>query len=290
MDRTSQQIRLRDGRQLGFGEYGSTEGVPMVYFHGWPSSRLEAGAMHGLCSEMGVRVIAPDRPGFGLSDFLPGRTFLDFAADIAQLTDHLGLQRFPVLGMSGGGPYALACAHRLAERLTSVLLVCSVGPADAPNATQGMVAINRWLLAMARRFPRIAGCVAQACLWTIWREGHQVIPKQIEVRLPPADHLALASEEFRQALIASSTEALRHGVRAAATEGLLYARPWGFSLKEIQAPVFLWHGEMDVVVPPTMGHYLADTIPGCRAEFPPNDGHFSLPFTRLRDILKPALR
>jgi pimeloyl-ACP methyl ester carboxylesterase len=245
--------------------------------------------MREMCVQLGIRLIAPDRPGFGLSDFHHGRTILDFTTDICELSDYLGLNRFAVLGVSGGGPYAAACAARFPERLSATLLVCSLAPADAPGAMRGMVAVNRWLLSLSRRFPRFAQGVAGVCLWAIWRKGEQVLPKQIERRLPPADQQALASPELRQALIAGSTEGLRHGVRAAAADGLLYGKPWGFSLQEIRASVWLWHGEMDVIVPATMGHFLADNIPDCRAQFYPQDGHFSLPFTRLREILNVAL-
>jgi len=289
MDPLNQQFTLRDGRRLGFAEYGPGNGLPVVYFHGWPSSRLEPRAMTGTCDELGVRLLAPDRPGFGLSDFQPGRTIPDITVDVEQLADRLKLERFAVLGVSGGGPYAAACAARLAGRLSAALLVCSVGPADAPDATKDMVALNRCLLWMAHHTPRLAQCVARLCLRLIWKKGAQVIPKQIESRLPRADQRALASPELRQALIASSTEALRQGVRGAAADGLLYGRPWGFSLSEIHAPVYLWHGEKDIVVPPSMGHYLAKMIPNCRDHFYPEDGHFSLPFTRLREILEPVL-
>jgi pimeloyl-ACP methyl ester carboxylesterase len=142
---------------------------------------------------------------------------------------------------------------------------------------------------MARRVPRFAEFIAGICLRVIWRKGHQAIPRQIELRLPPPDQRALASQELRQALMAGSVEALRHGVHGAATEGLLYGKPWGFSLKQIRTPVFLWHGEMDVVVPATMGRYLAQNIPTCRARFCPEDGHFSLPFMRMREILSAAI-
>jgi pimeloyl-ACP methyl ester carboxylesterase len=290
MDLLNQSMRLRDGRTLGFAEHGVEEGAPIIYFHGWPSSRLEPCAMRQVCIEMGFRMIAPDRPGFGLSDFHPGRRLLDFTDDVLQLADHLHLKRFVVLGISGGGPYAAACAARLAERLSAALLVCSMGPADAPDATKGMVAVNRWLLATARHYPRLAERIAGFCLWAIWGKGQQALPKQIEAQLPPSDRKALASEELRQCLTASSVEALRGGTRAAAADGLLYGRPWGFSLSEIRAPVFLWHGERDVIVPPSMGHYLAAAIPGCVAQFPLDDGHFSLPFTRLREILATVQR
>jgi pimeloyl-ACP methyl ester carboxylesterase len=241
--------------------------------------------MQHVCADMGVRLLAPDRPGFGLSDFQPRRTILDFTKDAAELADNFSLARFAVLGISGGGPYAAACAAAMPERLSATLLVCSVAPADAPDATKGMVATNRWLLSLARNSPRLAQCVGRVCLWVIWRKGQQVIPKQIESRLPPADQQALASVDLRNSLIASSIEALRKGTRAAATDGLLYGRPWGFHLRQIRARVYLWHGEKDVVVPATMGHYLAQIIPDCTAHFYPHDGHFSLPFTRLREIL-----
>ena len=99
---------------------------------------------------------------------------------------------------------------------------------------------------------------------------------------PPFDRVAMDG-------MAVDSEALRRGVKAAAADGLLYGRPWGFALQAIRVPVHLWHGERDVVVPPSMGHYLAENIPNCRAQFYPEDGHFSLPFTRLRDILSTIL-
>jgi pimeloyl-ACP methyl ester carboxylesterase len=286
MDRSAQQMHLKDGRALGFAEYGQEDGFPVIYCHGWPSCRLEAYPMRHVCLDSGIRMIAPDRPGFGLSDFHPGRQIMDFPEDVRQLSAHLGLERFAILGISGGGPYAAACAALIPQQLSAVLLVCSMAPADAPEATAGMVAINRWLLSMARRFPRFAQAVAGICLRAIWHKGEQPIPKRIENRLPSTDREALASSELRQALIASSSQALLGGVRGAAVDGLLYGRPWGFSLNEIRAQVFLWHGEKDVVVPAAMGHYLADNIPGCKARFYPEDGHFSLPFTRLSEILK----
>lgn len=289
MDRENQQMRLRDGRMLGYAEYGAPGGKALLYFHGWPGSRFEAGAMQEVCRQLQVRLIAPDRPGLGLSDFFPRRSIVDFCPAVRQLADGLGLGRFAVLGVSGGGPYAAACAATLPEQVSAALLVCSVGPIDAPHATEGMVWVNRWLLGIARRFPRLGECIGSACLRAIWRKGEQPLPKQIEARLPAADRQALFSKELRRALTASSVEALRHGPKAVAADGMLYARPWGFALGEIRAPVFLWHGEADVIVPPPMGHYLARHIPGCRAQFYADDGHFSLPFARCGEILASAL-
>jgi len=285
VDLINQRIALRDGRTLGFAEYGVPNGRPLIYLHGWPGSRLEPYAMRQGCARLGLRMIAPDRPGLGLSDFKPGRTIADFAGDVSELADHLELKRFAVLGVSGGGPYAAACAAQIPQRLTSALLVCSVGPADVPEVTKNMVAIHRWLLAMARRFPRVTECIGGIFLRVIWRKGNQVLPRQVEMRLPPADRKALENTELRQALTDSSVEALRPGVRGAVKDGSLYGRPWGFALDTIRVPAFLWHGEADIIVPPAMGHYLAEHISNCQAQFYPEDGHFSLPYNRLDEIL-----
>jgi pimeloyl-ACP methyl ester carboxylesterase len=288
-ERPNRQILLRDGRRLGFGEYGDTRGKPVLYFHGWPSSRLEARAMRGIIAEMEVRIIAPDRPGYGLSDFKPERAIVDWTDDVLALTDYLELTGFAVLGISGGGPYAAACAARLSQRLTRALLVCSMGPTDTPEATEGMVPLNRWLLAFARNAPWLAQRAAGFCLRTLWGTGDQVIPEQIESCLPQSDQQTLSDPELRRLLTESSREGLRPGVDGAAWDGFLFSRPWGFDLQRIQMPVHLWHGEKDVVVPASMGHFLANNIPGCVARFYPEDGHFSLPFGRMKEILRTAI-
>jgi len=238
---------------------------------------------------MGLRIIAPDRPGYGLSDFKPARAMVDWADDVLALVDHLDLAKFAVLGVSGGGPYAAACGAKLPQRLRSVLLVCSMGPTDSPEATKGMVPLNRWLLAFARNAPWLVQRAAGFCLRTLWGTGDQVIPEQIEACLPPRDQQTLSDPELRRLLTESSREGLRPGVDGAAWDGFLFSRPWGFDLQPIRTPVYLWHGEKDVVVPASMGHFLATHIPGCIAEFDPEDGHFSLPFSRIREILSKAL-
>ncbi len=287
-ERENLQLRLPDGRRLGFAEYGDPAGVPLFYFHGWPSSRLEARAAGSVAAGFRIRLIAPDRPGYGLSDFQRGRAITDWPADVAAIAGHLRLERFGVLGISGGGPYAAACAYSMPERLNSVLLVCSIGPCDVPGALDEMVPLTRWLLTFARTAPWLAQKTAAAALRAIWGKGEQVVPRQIEERLPAADKKALENPELRAALTAASSEALRDGLTAAAWDGLLNARPWGFPVHEISIPVHLWHGEKDIIVPPSMGHYLARTIPKCDARFFPDDGHFSLPYGKIREILAKA--
>ena len=111
-----QTLTLRDGRALGYAEYGDPGGIPGFYFHGHPGSRLEAQLADQAAVETGIRIIALDRPGYGRSDFQPGRRILDWPSDAAEVADQLGIGAVPVLGASGGGPYALACGYVLPER------------------------------------------------------------------------------------------------------------------------------------------------------------------------------
>ena len=285
MDRLNQKITLPDGRSLGWAEYGAAEGRPVLYFHGWPASRLEPRLLDGDCSEMGIRLVAPDRPGMGLSGFKRRRQIIEWAADVAQLTEHLGLERFAVLGVSGGGPYATACAWAIPERLTETLLVCSVGPVADGKAAMRMAGPSGPLLRLARSIPWAARLLAPLCLRAIWGKGERLMPEALEARLAKVDQRVLERAELRASLIASSQEAFRCGARGPAWDGYLYSQPWGFGLEQIRSPVFLWHGEADVIVPAAMGRELAERIPGCRAKFYPEDGHLSLPFNRFPEIL-----
>ncbi|KAI1352434.1 Alpha/Beta hydrolase protein [Xylaria sp. FL0043] len=127
--RDSQTLKLADGRLLGFAEYGSPTGKPVFFFHGFPSSRLEAEGILKLVPRKDLRIIAPERPGFGLSTFNPGHRVTDWPDDVRALADHLGLNRFTILGGSGGAPYALACARSLpAEMISAVGLLAPAAP------------------------------------------------------------------------------------------------------------------------------------------------------------------
>ena len=117
-DAVAGELRLSDGRALGYAQYGDPEGRPLFFSHGTPGSRTLAQLFDAGARRDGVRLIAPERPGFGRSDFLPDRTFADWPDDVSELADALGFDRFAVAGSSGGGPYAAACAWKLPERLT----------------------------------------------------------------------------------------------------------------------------------------------------------------------------
>lgn len=281
-------LRLEDGRLLGYAGYGDPEGWPIFYFHGFPGSRLEAQLADRVAARMGIRLIALDRPGFGLSDFKPRRTIFEWPDDVVKIADALGINRFATIGVSGGGPYAAACALKIPQRLTAVAIVCGLGPLDTPNGTDRMVRTNHLIFFLGRRLPWLAKI-------SLWRIAYQVrrnpegTLRRMIVALPDPDKAVLARPEVKTAMKDNVVEAFRGGSRGAACELLLYTRPWGFLLEDIATRVNLWHGEQDVSVPPTMGQYQARTIPNCRAIFYPGEGHFSLVINHMEEVLSGLL-
>src|SRR5512143_3551033 len=147
------QIKLHDGRRLGYAEFGDPRGKPVLFFHGYPGSRWDGAETGHAAERMGVRLIVPYRPGMGLSDYQTKRRLLDWPTDVVELAHALGLDDFAVIGYSGGGPYALACAFQLGTRLSAVGVIAGVGPLTEPGALDGMVKTNIQLFQMARRTP-----------------------------------------------------------------------------------------------------------------------------------------
>lgn len=281
---TGRQIRLRDGRKLGYAEYGSPNGKPVFLFHGIPGSRLLRHLDDSIATVLNVRLIVPDRPGMGLSDFKPGRRLLDWPGDVLELADVLGIERFAVAGFSAGGPYAAACGYALAQRLTTVGIISGVGPLEAPDALKGMLSSNRMGYAVGRWMP-----------WFLWRlifgmyyrgvRHHPEKLAQMSEEEPEADRAIFAESDVRQIFIENFAEAFRQGTDGAAWEGWLLARSWGFKLAKITVPVYLWQGEADVVVTPAMGRYMANQLPNCHARFLPGEGHLVF-ITHWQEILK----
>src|SRR5262249_25526737 len=138
---------LGDGRKLGYAEFGPVEGRPILWFHGTPGARRQVAPVARTASwERGVRLIAVERPGIGASTPHAYRAVVEFADDVRQLTEGLGIERFAVVGLSGGGPYALACAHEMSDRVLAAAVLGSVAPVVGPEAARGGVAsITPWL-------------------------------------------------------------------------------------------------------------------------------------------------
>jgi pimeloyl-ACP methyl ester carboxylesterase len=265
-------LRLSDGRQLADAEYGDRQGLPVLFFHGTPGSRRVARWADAAARRRGIRLIAPDRPGFGLSDLQPGRTLGSWPVDVTELVDALQIGRFAVAGVSGGGPYVLACAWRLASRLTHAGIVSGMGPLDDPTLAPALPRTYRAGFAVVRRLP----AAVRAALG-LGRLGLQRAPgcvlASIAAALPEVDRATLRRPRVQALLLDDAREALRQGTRGPVQELYLFSRPWDVPLDQIRMPVRLWHGEADAQVPPAIARRLAAALPECRARFMPGAGH-----------------
>jgi pimeloyl-ACP methyl ester carboxylesterase len=278
------QITLPDGRALGFAIYGATRGKPIFYFHGFPSSRIEARFAHGLALAHGAEIIAVDRPGYGFSDFLPGRTIGDWPRDVLQLADALEIDRFCVMAVSGGGPYALSCAHAIPDRVTAVGIVCGMGPMESRENSEGMMFLDRLGLFLGRKVPKMVWPLFALVAMGLWCIPGTVVDL-IAAHVPQPDRQSLLRPDVRKLLADAFREAVLTGPAGPIRDILLYSRPWGFDLTEIRKEVHLWYGEKDIIVPPAMGRYLSQRIPGARLTLYPEEGHFSLIVCRLKEIV-----
>ncbi len=271
----SQSFRLPDGRTITYAEYGVTGGNPVFYFHGQSGSRLEPAMLDGKELERaGIRLIACDRPGMGGSDFQPGRGFSHWPMDIVALADSLGLGRFGVFGVSGGGGYVSACARWIPDRLTAAVIVSGAGQMDSPETRSCLPVMNRLMWGLAARSARLIGL-----LLTLTIPKGQVdvdkIRKQMMRSMPPEEAVVFEKPGRLEAFMASGTESMRQGIQGIAWDTHICARPWDFRLEEIHFPVRLLHGEADMNVPVAVARKVAAAIPDYQATFYPREGHCS---------------
>jgi pimeloyl-ACP methyl ester carboxylesterase len=275
-------IQLDDGRRIACAERGDPGGRPVFAFHGLPGSRLQQHPDLGLAAACGARVIHVDRPGFGLSSPQPGRTLASWAGDVAAIADRLELERFAVAGVSGGGPFALACAALLDGRVTRAAVVSGVGPPGTMHGGRTTITARTAFYLAARAHWLMRGPLRAAARLAV-RSPQRFIDRAA-AHLAADDRHTLARPEVRAMLERDLAESVRQGVDALIADLRLEARPWEIPLAAIGAPVVLWHGEDDRIVPAAAARHLAAAIPGARAEIVPGAGHFMI-FDRWAEIL-----
>jgi pimeloyl-ACP methyl ester carboxylesterase len=280
-------IRLRDGRRLAYAEYGEPAGWPIMLCHGTPGCRaLYAPSIRA--GTAGSRIIVADRPGYGGSDFYTGWGLLEWAGDLEQLAGALGIAQFAVVGLSGGGPYAAACAYRLPQRVRVAGLVSS--PAPLPGDREGADQ-----LPPAERALDEETAAARSLPWLeflAWFREHFGSPprdvdtmlEQLPEGLPECDRMALEQPEIQETFRRVLAETFRQGLEGWAWDSWLLDRPWPFRVQDIAVPAHIWQGELDQNVPVERGRYLVAAIPNCQATFYANTGHL-LPSERWIDIL-----
>lgn len=266
-------IVLHDGRRVGIAEFGDTGGRPVFYFHGFLGSRLERIAGDDILRRYGVRWIGVDRPGVGLSGIDEHGSYSDWAEDIGEVAEQLGIDRFGVMGWSAGAPLALAAAALLPQHIDRVAIAAPVAAMDveelrlaAPRAWLFQVRLASWLPGvMARRLQQLDA-------------RRQADPRGFELATareqPPADAQALTRDDVVAMMATSRAEAFRQGTAGLVHDLLLMSRDWGFEYETIHAPVRIWHGEQDRIAPIVNAQYLAGAIPDAQLHPVKDAGHY----------------
>ncbi|ULE32597.1 alpha/beta fold hydrolase [Mycobacterium sp. IDR2000157661] len=251
-------VRLRDGRLTAYAQYGSPDGYPVINAHGGLACRLDVAAADSVATDLGVRLISPDRPGVGLSCPQPGRTVLDWARDVAELLDSLDVDRFSVMGWSMGGQYAAAVGHALVDRVNRVAIVAGVLPLTEPGVFQQLPSMDRHLTRISQRSPWLARQCFRA-MGALAGAAPTLYGRLAARALGPADAAVIRDEGFT-AFSQMSHEAFRqpHG---AAEEYRAWMRPWGFALEDLKVHVDVWMGLQDELVDKTWPEQLAARIP-----------------------------
>ena len=285
-ERPTYFLTLRDGRRLAYMELGGPDGFPIVHHHGMPGSRMQHEAEPEAYEQLGVRVVTPDRPGYGLSDPHPGSSLLDWAEDVRELVDSLGVARFGMTALSGGGIYALACAAALGDRITDVVTTGCPAPMQVPHAFRGMRFLTRAGVWFAGHSPWLMYGVGRVVVGLVERYPRFFF-KQFNREMPAPDRLWLSTPSVEGSQVDDLREGLRHGAAGYVHDLELLARPWGFDLGSIRVPVDLWHGDADVTIPPDHGFYLAASIPGARLHVCVGEAHLLL-WNHLTEILLTA--
>lgn len=276
VDRPIETAACRDGRTLAFARYGARAGRPLYFFHGFPGSRLQAALVHEQARRADVCLVAIDRPGFGRSTPQPRRLILDWPADVAVVADHLGHQRFGVLGVSCGGPYALACARRLAERIDYVGLFAGVGPMNVSSLNRTQMPLLRAMFALARVHPALVSPILALDRWLFLRNAKAAVASLARMMTAPDRQLLAADPAVSTRFAASLAEAYRQGIEGALLDVRLIAVQGEFELRDIKLPVHVYQGEADRNVPPQMGRYIANQLPRATLHVYPDEGHLSI--------------
>ncbi|MFF8832761.1 alpha/beta fold hydrolase [Streptomyces sp. NPDC015131] len=269
------RVRARDGRHLMVERLGDPKGRPVFLLHGTPGSRLGPAPRGMVLYQRGMQLIAYDRPGYGGSDRLAGRSVADVAADVADIADALGLERFAVVGRSGGAPHALACAALLPHRVTRTAALVTLAPRDADGLDwfEGMAASNVTEYTHATQNPDGVAARLTPRADAIRRDPVRLLD-DLRRELTASDRMVVADAGVRSMLLRNYQEALRTSAYGWIDDALAFCGPWGFDPADIPGEVLLWHGEQDVFSPVGHSRWLARRIPYATAVLEPSAAHF----------------
>ncbi|WP_327068383.1 alpha/beta hydrolase [Kitasatospora sp. NBC_01250] len=268
-------VKTADCRRLAVQTFGDPEGRPVFLMHGTPGSRLGPTPRSSVLYNLGVRLISFDRPGYGGSDRLRGRQVAAAAADVQAIADEFGLERFAVVGRSGGGPHALACGALLPGRVHRVAVLVGLAPwnADDLDWYAGMTAANiRDYRAAERDHQRIAATMEQRA--RRMRDDPATLLAGLRRELTAVDRAVVSDAGIRRMLLSNYREAFRQNADGWIDDVLAFTTDWGFKAQDVTAATWLWHGADDMWSPVDHSRWLAAHIPDATLFLEPGAAHF----------------
>ena len=281
-------IQLTDGTVVAFEEYGDANGVPVIFCHGWPSSRIMARLTDESARDLRIRIISPDRPGICGSSLQPDRKLSDWPCVVERIVEHLGVREFRMLAISGGAPYAYATAVAMPQRVRAIAIVGGVPPMAELVNSEGLLPLYRRMLTLHRTRPRL--------LRRLFHLVRPVLSLRPPVRFRPlllkmlmlrqCDAESLRDAAAFEAIFESQRRAWRSSAEGVMADAQIYAQPWGFALEDVRVPVRLWHGKEDRAFSVHLAEQVVKRVPNCKARFIDDAGHYSLPIRHMREILK----
>jgi pimeloyl-ACP methyl ester carboxylesterase len=260
---------LPDGRRLAYLDLGAPDGDTFFFFHGAPASRLNVAMLDGALAAVGIRVIAPDRPGYGNSSLQPNRTLAAWPDDVAALADALHIERFIAAGHSSGGPYAIACAAALPSRVRALLVMSGVTDMGWPEAWKDFVETEQGVMRMTD-----LDAATTLCTQRFGADGSTFLGAGFQ--LPVADVALFADANAAAAVMQNLTEAFKQGIRGYVQDVLIQGKAWTIDPRRITCPTWVVHGAGDTLVPFAHSRHTAERIPGATLRMIPGHGHLTI--------------
>jgi len=269
-------IAVGDDRQIGFAEFGDPQGRAVFWLHGTPGARRQIPMEARVYAEQRqIRLIGLDRPGIGSSTPYQYDTVFAFADDLRAIADTLGIDKFEVIGLSGGGPYTLACAAAMPDRVVAAGVLGGIAPSRGADAIGGGVMAFGSKVAPVLE---VAGYPIRLAAVSLVRLARPVASPALDLygRLSPeADRHMLARPEFKAMFLDDLLNGSRKQLAAPFADVVVFARDWGFRLDEVKVPVRWWHGDRDHIVPFEHGQHVVSRLPDAQLYHLPGESHLA---------------
>ena len=282
---TARQAQLKDGRRLGFAEFGDPSGKPVIIFHDLWGNRTMRHPDDNILKQLGIRLIGIDRPGYGVSTRKPNRTIMDVVDDTMLLASGLNLKQFAVLGYSAGAPYALACAYRFPDIVTHCAVVSSLPPMDDPHGFQAVNPRYSRLFQLAKNMEPFYRLLMRGFFWIDGRRKPEYFIRELMASMPLVDQQIMGNPLVFHQRSTMWENIQTNGSEAFVDEMVTLVKSWGFRLQSVQIPVDIWWGESDTFSAPMVAKRMADFIPNAKVHLVPQAGHLVL-YSQWQGILE----